>query len=592
MAKQLMLGNAAFARGAYEAGVTVAAAYPGTPSTEITENVAKYDEIKAQWAPNEKVALEVAIGASIGGARALCAMKHVGLNVAADPLFTAAYTGVNGGLVIIVADDPGMNSSQNEQDSRFYARSAHLPMIEPSDSMEAKEFVKTAFKLSEKFDTPVLVRSNTRLSHSQGIVELGDRQDVPLKDYEKNIAKYVMMPGMARKRHVVVEQRMKDITQYAETSELNRIEMGDASIGVITSGVTYNDVKEALPKASVLKLGLIYPLPEHTIREFAGKVDKLYIVEELEPFFETEIKAMGIEVIGKDIFTVQGEYGANMISKAITGNELESRDPGQLPMRPPVMCPGCPHRAVYYVLNKLKIKATGDIGCYTLGALAPLESIDACVCMGASIGMATGLEKARGKDFARKLVAVIGDSTFFHSGITGLVDMVYNGGTSTVIILDNSTTGMTGHQDHPSTGKNLKGDIAPSVDIEGLVRSIGVKHVRTVDPFDLKELEKILKEETQREEPSVIITKRECVLLDKKNILPPYFINENCTSCGMCMKLGCPAIEKREDGMVSGVPAEVSFGGVKINETLCTGCGLCAEVCRFGAIETAGENNG
>ena len=592
MAKQLMLGNAAFARGAYEAGVTVAAAYPGTPSTEITENVAKYDEIKAQWAPNEKVALEVAIGASIGGARALCAMKHVGLNVAADPLFTAAYTGVNGGLVIIVADDPGMNSSQNEQDSRFYARSAHLPMIEPSDSMEAKQFVKTAFKLSEKFDTPVLVRSNTRLSHSQGIVEFNDRQDVPLKDYEKNIAKYVMMPGMAKKRHVVVEQRMKDITQYAETSELNRIEMGDASIGVITSGVTYNDVKEALPKASVLKLGLIYPLPEHTIREFAGKVDKLYIVEELEPFFETEIKAMGIEVIGKDIFTLQGEYGANMISKAITGNELESRDPGQLPMRPPVMCPGCPHRAVYYVLNKLKIKATGDIGCYTLGALAPLESIDACVCMGASIGMATGLEKARGKDFARKLVAVIGDSTFFHSGITGLVDMVYNGGTSTVIILDNSTTGMTGHQDHPSTGKNLKGDIAPSVDIEGLVRSIGVKHVRTVDPFDLKELEKILKEETQREEPSVIITKRECVLLDKKNILPPYFINENCTSCGMCMKLGCPAIEKREDGMVSGAPAEVSFGGVKINETLCTGCGLCAEVCRFGAIETAGENNG
>ena len=498
MAKQLMLGNAAFARGAYEAGVTVAAAYPGTPSTEITENVAKYDEIKAQWAPNEKVALEVAIGASIGGARALCAMKHVGLNVAADPLFTAAYTGVNCGLVIIVADDPGMNSSQNEQDSRFYARSAHLPMIEPSDSMEAKQFVKTAFKLSEKFDTPVLVRSNTRLSHSQGIVELDDRQDVPLKDYEKNIAKYVMMPGMARKRHVVVEQRMKDIAQYAETSELNRIEMGDASIGVITSGVTYNDVKEALPKASVLKLGLIYPLPEHTIREFAGKVDKLYIVEELEPFFEDQIKAMGIEVIGKDIFTLQGEYGANMISKAITGNELESRDPGQLPMRPPVMCPGCPHRAVYYVLNKLKIKATGDIGCYTLGALAPLESIDTCVCMGASIGMATGLEKARGKDFARKLVAVIGDSTFFHSGITGLVDMVYNGGTSTVIILDNSTTGMTGHQDHPSTGKNLKGDIAPSVDIEGLVRSIGVKHVRTVDPFDLKELEKILKEETQR----------------------------------------------------------------------------------------------
>ncbi len=576
MAKQLMLGNAAFARGAYEAGATVAAAYPGTPSTEITENVAKYDEIKAQWAPNEKVALEVAIGASIGGARALCAMKHVGLNVAADPLFTAAYTGVNGGLVVIVADDPGMHSSQNEQDSRFYARSSHVPMLEPSDSMEAKELVKTAFDLSEKFDTPVLVRSNTRLSHSQGIVELGDRQDVPLKDYEKNIAKFVMMPGMARGRHVVVEKHMDDLAQFAETTELNRIEMNDTSIGIITAGVTYNDVKEALPDASILKLGMVHPLPEKKIKEFADKVDKLYVIEELEPFFEDQIKAMGIEVIGKQIFTVQGEYSANMIAKAITGKESEARNPGQLPMRPPVMCPGCPHRGVYYVLNKLKIKATGDIGCYTLGALAPLESIDTCVCMGASIGMATGLEKARGKDFARKLVAVIGDSTFFHSGITGLVDMVYNGGTSTVIILDNSTTGMTGHQDHPSTGKNLKGDIAPSVDIEGLVRSIGVKHVRTVDPFDLKELEKVIKEETGREEPSVIITKRECVLLDKKNVLPPYFINDNCTSCGICLRLGCPAIEKREDGMV-------------INETQCTGCGLCAEVCRFGAIETAGE---
>lgn len=576
MAKQLMLGNAAFARGAYEAGVTVAAAYPGTPSTEITENVAKYDEIKAQWAPNEKVALEVAIGASVGGARALCAMKHVGLNVAADPLFTAAYTGVNGGLVIIVADDPGMHSSQNEQDSRFYARSSHIPMLEPSDSMEAKELVKAAFDISEKFDTPVLLRSNTRLSHSQGIVELMDRQEVPLKDYEKNIPKYVMMPGMARKRHVIVEQRMNDIAEFANTSELNRVEMNDASVGVITAGVTYNDVKEALPNASVLKLGMVYPIPEKTIREFAQKVDKLYIVEELEPFFEDQVKAMGIEVIGKEIFTVQGEYSANMIAKAIEGREIEARDAGQLPMRPPVMCPGCPHRGVYYVLNKLKIKATGDIGCYTLGALKPLESIDTCVCMGASISMATGLEKARGKEFARKLVAVIGDSTFFHSGITGLVDMVYNGGTSTVMILDNSTTGMTGHQEHPSTGKNLKGDIAPAVDIPMLVKSIGIKHVVTVDPFDLKEVERVLKEETAREEPSVIITKRPCALLDKKTVLPPYKINDNCTSCGMCLKLGCPAIEKREDGMV-------------INETLCTGCGLCVNVCKFGAIETAGE---
>lgn len=576
MAKQLMLGNAAFARGAYEAGATVASAYPGTPSTEITENVAKYDEIKAQWAPNEKVALEVAIGASVGGARALCAMKHVGLNVAADPLFTAAYTGVNGGLVIIVADDPGMHSSQNEQDSRFYARSSHIPMLEPSDSMEAKELVKAAFDISEKFDTPVLLRSNTRLSHSQGIVELMDRQEVGLKDYEKNIAKYVMMPGMARKRHVIVEQRMNDIAEYSNTSELNRVEMNDASVGIITAGVSYNDVKEALPNASVLKLGMVYPIPSKTIREFAKKVDKLYIVEELEPFFEDQIKAMGIEVIGKEIFTVQGEYSANMIAKAIEGREIESRDAGQLPMRPPVMCPGCPHRGVYYVLNKLKIKATGDIGCYTLGALKPLESIDTCVCMGASISMATGLEKARGKEFARKLVAVIGDSTFFHSGITGLVDMVYNGATSTVLILDNSTTGMTGHQEHPSTGKNLKGDIAPAVDIPMLVKSIGIKHVVTVDPFDLKEVERVLKEETAREEPSVIITKRPCALLDKKTVRPPYKINDNCTSCGMCLKLGCPAIEKREDGMV-------------INETLCTGCGLCVNVCKFGAIETAGE---
>lgn len=574
--RKMMLGNAAFARGAYEAGVTVATAYPGTPSTEITENIAQYDEIAAQWAPNEKVALEVAIGASIGGARALCAMKHVGLNVAADPLFTAAYTGVNGGLVIIVADDPGMNSSQNEQDSRFYARSAHVPMLEPSDSMEAKEYVKAAFDLSEKFDTPVLVRSNTRLSHSQGVIELCDRQDIALKPYVKDIAKYVMMPGMARKRHVIVEKRMNDIKEYANTCELNTVEIKDTKIGVVTSGVTYNDVKEALPNASVLKLGMVFPLPKDTIREFAGKVKKLYIIEELEPFFENQIKAMGIEVIGKELFTLQGEYSANMIAKGILGTQIESRDSGQLPMRPPVMCPGCPHRAVYYVLKKLKIMATGDIGCYTLGALPPHEGIDMCICMGASIGTATGLEKARGKDFARKLVAIIGDSTFFHSGITGLVDMVYNGATSTVMILDNSTTGMTGHQEHPSTGKNLKGEIAHAIDIPALIKSLGVEHVRTVDPFDMAALEKILKEETAREQVSVIITKRPCALLDIVPVLPPYRVNDNCTNCGMCLKLGCPAIEKRENDVV-------------INETLCNGCDLCTRVCKFGAIETVGE---
>lgn len=572
--KELMLGNEAFARGAYEAGVTVATAYPGTPSTEITESIAKYEEIYSEWSPNEKVAMEVAIGASIAGARAVCCMKHVGLNVAADPLFTVSYTGVNGGLVVIVADDPGMHSSQNEQDSRYYARSAHVPMLEPSDSVEAKEFVKLAFELSEKFDTPVFVRSNTRLSHSQGIVELGDRQDIPLKPYVKDIGKYVMMPGMAKKRHIVVEKRMNYIKAYAGTMDINRIEYNDTDVGVITSGVVYQYVKEALPSASVLKLGMVYPLPENNIKEFASKVKKLYVAEELEPFIEEQIKAMGIEVSGKDIFTVQGEYGVNMIAERIGGAKKESTEPGTLPQRPPVMCPGCPHRGVYYVLRKLKIAAAGDIGCYTLGALPPLQGIDTCICMGASIGCAMGMEKARGKDFARKLVAVIGDSTFIHSGITGLIDMVYNGATSTVLILDNSTTGMTGHQDHPATGKNIKGDPAYAIDIPALVKSIGVRHVRTADPYDLKELEAVIKEETEREELSVIIIKRPCVLLGRKNPAA-YRINDKCKTCGLCLKLGCPAIEK-------------AGGGMRIDDTICTACGLCARVCAFAAIEAAG----
>jgi indolepyruvate ferredoxin oxidoreductase alpha subunit len=572
--KKLMLGNEAFARGAYEAGVTVAAAYPGTPSTEITENIAKYEEIYAEWSPNEKVAMEVAIGASIGGARALCCMKHVGLNVAADPLFTVSYTGVNGGLVIIVADDPGMHSSQNEQDSRFYARSAHVTMLEPSDSMEAKEYIKAAYALSEQFDTPVLVRSNTRLSHSQGLVELGERETLERKPYQKNINKYVMMPGMAKKRHIVVEQRMKDITAFAEASELNRTEYRDTAVGVITSGVAYNYVREALPDASVLKLGMVYPLPEKLIREFASRVDKLYVVEELEPFFEVQIKAMGIEVTGKEIFSVQGEYSVNLIVERIGGKKTEVFNPGALPQRPPVMCPGCPHRAVFYTLKKLGITAMGDIGCYTLGALPPLQGIDACVCMGASIGMAMGMEKARGT--ANKLVAVIGDSTFFHSGITGLVDMAYNGSKGTVIILDNSTTGMTGHQDHPATGKTLCGEIAPAIDIPGLVKNIGVEHVRIVDPFDLKTLEQVVKEETSRDALSVIITKHPCVLLDKKYILPPYTITDKCKNCGVCLKLGCPAISKKD-------------GNMMIDATVCTGCGLCPGVCAFGAIEKAGD---
>ncbi|MEA5003720.1 MAG: indolepyruvate ferredoxin oxidoreductase subunit alpha [Christensenella sp.] len=574
--KKIMLGNEAYAQGAYEGGVNVVSSYPGTPSTEVTENIVKYDEVYAEWAPNEKVALEVAAGACYGGARALCCMKHVGLNVAADPLFTASYTGVNGGLVILVADDPGMHSSQNEQDSRFYARSSHVPMLEPADSMEAKEFMKYAFSLSERFDTPVLLRSNTRISHSRGIVETGEREQAPLKDYQKDIKKYVMMPGMAKARHIVVEQRTKDLEAFAEECELNRAEYLGGEIGVITSGTCYNYVKEALPNASVLKLGMVYPLPKKMISEFASKVKTLYVIEELEPFFENQVRVMGIPVSGKELFTVQGEYSVNMIKEKICGETCTPVKTEALPMRPPVLCPGCPHRAVYYMFNKLKLTAMGDIGCYTLGAGAPLSAIDTTLCMGASIGMAHGMEKARGEDFARKLVSVIGDSTFMHSGITGLVNMLYNGATSTVMILDNSTTGMTGHQDHATTGKNAKGEPAPSVNIEKLVETIGVKHVRVLDPFDLPELEKALREETQREELSVIITRRPCVLIDRASIKEALCVSDECRNCGVCMKLGCPAIVKGENK-------------VDIDASLCIGCGLCADVCPFHAIGGAAE---
>ena len=572
--RKLMLGNEAFARGAYEAGVTVATAYPGTPSTEITENIAKYDEIYAEWSPNEKVALEVAIGSSMAGARSLCCMKHVGLNVAADPLFTVAYTGVNGGLVIIVADDPGMHSSQNEQDSRYYARSAGIPMLEPSDSNEASQFVKIAFELSEKYDTPILLRSNTRISHSQSLVELNERTNVPLKAYVKNIAKNVMMPGMARKRHVVMEKRMNQIAKDASNLPINKAEYNGDDVCVITNGVVYNYVKEAMPNASILKLGMVHPLPKDLIKEFTSKHKKTYIVEELEPIFEEQIKAMGIEVIGKEILSIQGEYSYNLIKEKVAGEDvLVVKQKPDLPMRPPVMCPGCPHRGFYYVVNKLKLVATGDIGCYTLGALPPLMGLDTCVCMGASISMAMGMEKARGTEFSKKLIAVIGDSTFYHSGMTGLVDMVYNGGTSTVVILDNSTTGMTGHQENPQTGLTIKGDIAPMVDIEGVVRAIGVKHVRSIDPFKIKELEAILKEETARDELSVIITKRPCVLLKKEYSKASLHIDDDaCKKCGMCMKIGCPSIEHVD-------------GKYKINSALCVGCGLCTRVCAFNAIK-------
>lgn len=570
-----MLGNEGVARGAYEAGVRVATAYPGTPSTEITESIAEYDDIYAEWSPNEKVALEVAIGASIGGARAIVSMKHVGLNVAADPLFTVSYTGVNGGLVIVVADDPGMHSSQNEQDSRYYARSAHIPMLEPSDSQEAKDFVKMAFEISEKYDTPVFIRMTTRVAHSQSLVEIADREPIPLKEYKKDFSKYVMMPGMARKRHIVVEERMKRLQEDCSSFSINRIEEGDKSIGIITSGIVYQYAKEAFPNASFLKLGMIHPLPKKLIEEFASKVEKVYVLEELEPVIEEQIRSWGIDVIGKELFSVQGEYSAKLIEERIKRVEVQKVSAENLPMRPPVLCPGCPHRAAYYVIKKLKLHVMGDIGCYTLGALPPLETVDACVCMGASIGMAHGVAKARGKDFAKKTVAVIGDSTFIHSGITGLIDIVYNNGIATVIILDNSTTAMTGHQDHPATGRTIKGEPAPVLNLVELVKAVGIKNVRVVDPFDLEGSERILREETQKEEPSVIIFKRPCALLDKTFETPLQIDSSACRRCGLCLRLGCPAIENKDEGRIT------------INYALCNGCGLCERVCKFNAIRRA-----
>jgi len=575
---ELFLGNEAIARGAWEAGCTVATAYPGTPSTEITEAVAQYDEIYAEWSPNEKVALEVGIGASFAGARAMVCMKHVGVNVAADPLFTSSYTGVNGGLVIVVADDPGMHSSQNEQDSRYYAKAAHIPMLEPSSSQEAKDFVKTAFEMSEKYDTPVMIRLTTRVSHSRGIVKLKDRQEVELKEYQKDVAKYVMMPGMARKRHVVLEKRELLMQKDANTFEINKIEMNDTKIGVITSGLCYQYTKEALPNASVLKMGCVYPMPFDMIKDFASKVDKLYVIEELEPIFENTLKVNGIDCIGKEIFTIQGEYSTNLIKNAIIGEkEGDIEAEKTLPMRPPIMCPGCPHRGAYYIMKNLRLVVNGDIGCYTLGALAPIASMDTCVCMGASIGMNHGMEKARGKDFSKKQVAIIGDSTFMHSGITGLIDVVYNSGNSTVIIVDNRTTGMTGHQDNPTNGFNLKGDPAYEIDIKTLCNAVGVKHVQTIDPFDLEGFESGLKEALEYDGPSVIISKRECALLDKSKWKPAsYIVKDECIGCKRCLKLGCPALVN--DGKK-----------VKVDPMLCVGCGLCIDVCPTKAIHKGEE---
>lgn len=574
--KKILLGNEAIARGAYEAGVKVSAAYPGTPSTEISESIAKYDEIYAEWSPNEKVAAEVAIGASVAGARAMCSMKHVGVNVASDPLFTAAYTGVGGGLVVVAADDPGMYSSQNEQDSRMVARAAMIPVLEPSDSAEAKAFTKLAFDLSEAYDTPVMVRSTTRLSHSQGVVELEERKERECVPYERNIAKYVMMPANAIKRHVTVEERLKKMSEDASGMSLNRAEYRDLSVGFITSGIPYQYVREAMPEASVLKLGLVHPLPRKLIEEFASKVDRLYIFEELEPVIEEQVKSWGIlKAVGKELFTVQGEYSANMLRERVLGQKCRSQAPAPVPARPPILCPGCPHRSAFSVLSRLKIHAAGDIGCYTLGALAPLSVIDSTICMGSSISTLHGMEKARGKEYIRNWVAVIGDSTFMHTGINSLMNMVYNQSSGTVVILDNSTTGMTGHQDHAATGKTLKGEVVPAINIATLCRSLGIEHVYEVNAFDLDGLEEAFQRETKRDAVSVIITKAPCVLLKGVNFPNKCVpIPEKCRKCGACLRPGCPALTKNVDGTVS------------IDETMCNGCGLCAKLCKFDAIET------
>lgn len=583
--KKVMLGNEAIARGAYEAGVKVSAAYPGTPSTEISENLVKYPEIYCEWSPNEKVAMEVAVGASISGVRAMASMKHVGFNVAADPMYTAAYIGASGGLVAVVADDPGMYSSQNEQDTRQICRAAQVPVLEPSDSQEAKDFMKLAFALSEEYDTPVVLRTTTRLAHSQGVVTLEERVVPEDKPYERNIAKNVMMPANAIKRHIFVEERLKRMAEdantltvadkgFAKDIPLNRMEIKDTKIGFITSGIPYTYVKEACPDASVLKLGMVHPLPKKLIEEFASKVDTLYIFEELEPVIEEQIRAWGIPCIGKDAFTVQGEYSANMLRKIVLKEDLQLNTPAEVPARPPLLCPGCPHRSVYTVLNKLKIHAAGDIGCYTLGAVAPLSVVDTTICMGASISSLHGMEMAKGKDYIKNWVAVIGDSTFMHTGVNSLMNMVYNQGTGTVIILDNSTTGMTGHQDHAATGKTLMGKTVPAINIYHLCKSMGIEHVTEVNAFDIKELEKVIKEEVARDAVSVIITKSPCALLKEvhfPNKCVP--VPEKCKKCGMCLKPGCPALTKNEDGTIS------------IDATMCNGCGLCKNLCPFDAIE-------
>ncbi len=577
--KTLMLGNEAVARGLFEAGCSFVSSYPGTPSTEITEAVAKYKEVYAEWAPNEKVAMEAAFGAALSGKRSFCGMKHVGLNVAADPLFTISYTGVNAGMVIAVADDAGMHSSQNEQDSRHYAMASKIPMLEPSDSAEALEFTKLAYTISEQYDTPVIIKMCTRVSHSQSVVETNDRTEVT-KEYAKEPQKYIMMPGNAKKRHPVVEQRTADLIAYAETAEINRIENGsDKTIGIITSSTSYQYVKEVFgDKYPVLKLGLIWPLPVKLITDFAESVTNLVVVEELDGFIEAHCRNLGLEVVGKNVFSCIDELSQNIVAdkfdiKTVCGAKLEDN----IPPRPPVMCAGCPHRGLFYTLAKNKLTVMGDIGCYTLGAVAPLSAIDTTICMGASISGLHGFNKANDGSSDGKTVAVIGDSTFMHSGMTGLVNIAYNSSNSTVIILDNSITGMTGHQQNPTTGYNLKGDPAAKINLEALCKAIGIDRVRVVDPYNLAECDAAVKEELAADEPSVIISRRPCALLKYVKHNKPLFVDsDKCKSCKMCMKIGCPAISMKD-------------GKAQIDNTLCTGCGVCEQLCKFDALKAPEE---
>ena len=573
--KELMLGNKAFARGLYEAGVEVVSSYPGTPSTEVTEEAAKYDEIYCEWAPNEKVAMEVAFGACLAGKRSFCGMKHVGMNVAADPMFTISYTGVNAGMVICVADDPGMHSSQNEQDSRHYAKAAKIPMLEPADSMEALTFTKKAYEISEKFDTPVIIKMCTRIAHSQSVVEVSERVENMTKPYEKNIAKYVMMPGNAKRRHPVVEQRTRDLAKWAETCDLNRVEMGDTSLGIITSSTSYQYAKEIFgDNASILKLGMIYPLPDQLILDFAAKVEKLVIIEELDDIIEEHCKALGLTVTGKDVLPTIDEFSQSLVAEKL-GMEVkkgcEAID--GLPNRPPVMCAGCPHRGMFFTLAKNKCIVLGDIGCYTLGAVAPLNAMEMTACMGASVSAIDGFNKALGEESEGKTVAVIGDSSVMYSGMTVLVNIAYNQSNSTVIILDNSITGMTGHQQNPTTGYNIKGDPAGKINLEALCRSMGFNRVVVVDPYDLKECDRVVKEELAAKEPSIIISRRPCALLKYVKAKPALKVDrEACKGCKACMKLGCPALSFKD-------------GKAKVDPTLCVGCGVCQQLCAFDALK-------